>query len=369
VRWPLLALAACGRLHFDPIGGAPGDGALGDGAPGDHPVVASNVVFVTNSNVNPIWTNGLAGADAICQTLADGAGWPGTYVAYLSTSTVNAIDRIGGARGWTRTDGAPFADTPAQIAAGAMFTNVMYEVAGNRASSGAYWVATGTTSNGTASTLTCADYTMASASLQTGKSTAAGFGFSQDAIYTGCMTSRLYCFGVDRTVPVSAPSLPITGRRAFVSSSLWTPGGGIAAADALCQTDATANNIPGMFQALLATAASSPISRFSTTGLPWVRLDGLPIAATAVDFASTNLLEPLDLSADGSYLAGALVWTGTTAVDQAAGSSMATCSDWTTNSMGKLSIVGRSEYADIAWMGGAPTQGCNTSARLYCLEP
>jgi hypothetical protein len=368
VRLPLLALAACGRLHFDPSGGATGDGALGDGVPGDRPIVTSNIVFVTNSNVNPIWANGLAGADAICQGLADGAGWPGTYVAYLSTSTVNASDRISAARGWTRTDGTPFADTAGQIIAGAMFTNVMYEVTGLRASSGAYWVATGTTSAGTASAMTCNDYTTVSAQLLTGMAAAAGFGFSQDSVYGSCMTSRLYCFGIDRVVPVTPPSVPITGRRAFVSSP-WMPGGGLSSADAQCAADATAHGIPGTFQALLATAATSPISRFSTTGPPWLRLDGLPIAPTAADLVTINLREPFNLAADGTYLAGATVWTGTTAVDQAAGSTNATCSDWTTNSMGKLSIVGRPEYADIDWMGGAPTQACNTTARLYCLEP
>lgn len=37
---------------------------------------------------------GLAGADAICQSQADSAGLSGTFVAFLSTSTTDAIDRL-----------------------------------------------------------------------------------------------------------------------------------------------------------------------------------------------------------------------------------------------------------------------------------
>ena len=41
---------------------------------------------------------------------AQAAGLSGTFVALLSTSTVDAKSRLGTARGWVRTDGKPFAD-------------------------------------------------------------------------------------------------------------------------------------------------------------------------------------------------------------------------------------------------------------------
>jgi hypothetical protein len=43
---------------------------------------------------------GLAGADQLCSDAAKSAGLPGTYVAWLSTSTVNAIDRVTGNGPW-----------------------------------------------------------------------------------------------------------------------------------------------------------------------------------------------------------------------------------------------------------------------------
>ena len=52
--------------------------------------------FVTSSNPKGGNLGGLAGADAVCQSLAKGAGAGGkTWRAYLSTSTVDAKSRIG----------------------------------------------------------------------------------------------------------------------------------------------------------------------------------------------------------------------------------------------------------------------------------
>src|SRR5512138_1286183 len=52
--------------------------------------------FVTSANPKGGNLGGLAGADAVCQSLAKAAGAGGkTWHAYLSTSTVDAKGRIG----------------------------------------------------------------------------------------------------------------------------------------------------------------------------------------------------------------------------------------------------------------------------------
>src|SRR4029450_290303 len=52
--------------------------------------------FVTSSNAKGGNLGGLAGADAVCQSLAQAAGAGSkTWHAYLSTSTVDAKSRIG----------------------------------------------------------------------------------------------------------------------------------------------------------------------------------------------------------------------------------------------------------------------------------
>lgn len=54
---------------------------------------APKTVFTTSSLYNGN-LGGLAGADAICQAHADGAGLTGTYKAFLSSSTVDVDDRM-----------------------------------------------------------------------------------------------------------------------------------------------------------------------------------------------------------------------------------------------------------------------------------
>jgi hypothetical protein len=61
-----------------------------------NPAPAANMTFfVTSSNPKGGNLGGLAGADAVCQTLAKAVGNTKTWRAYLSTSTVDAKGRIG----------------------------------------------------------------------------------------------------------------------------------------------------------------------------------------------------------------------------------------------------------------------------------
>src|SRR5215211_2458302 len=105
----LALLAGCGRIGFDSLAGA--DTANAD----------ANVVFLTSSQVAPGALGGLTGADDLCAQMALSGGLDGRYVAWLSTPTEHAIDRLAGARGWVRRDGLPFADTTSDIAAGKIF--------------------------------------------------------------------------------------------------------------------------------------------------------------------------------------------------------------------------------------------------------
>jgi hypothetical protein len=113
MRWILACLlaAGCGRLGFDSRIQLAGDDTVMPDGP-------ANLVFVTSQHVIAGQLGSLAAADARCNDAAGGAGLPGHYVAWLSTSKTSAIDRLAGARGWVRPDGRPFADTPADIAAG-----------------------------------------------------------------------------------------------------------------------------------------------------------------------------------------------------------------------------------------------------------
>jgi hypothetical protein len=371
-RWVVItcALAACGRWHFDAFGpGVGGDGGTnGDTATDARPVITSNVVFVADTSVDPAWPDGVAASDALCTTAANAAGWQGTFVAYLSTPSVSAISRLAGARGWTRTDGTPFADTTTDLLAGRIFSTPSFDAAGQPVTSGA-WVITGTSSTGAASPIgTCSSWTASGAAAGAGDASASGYGFTQ-AFSGSCFSGvRIYCFEIDRAVAVAAPAPPAgTYRHAFVSSP-WTSGGGIASADAHCQSDAGASGLPGTYQALLATTAASPASRFNAGGAPWARLDGVPLASTAADLLSGTMLAPLNVDASGAYVTSASygdVWTGGAWVDHVGA---APCNDWASASSGMNGELGSSAFIDSYWFN-AGGQGCNVAARLFCLEP
>lgn len=87
------------------------------GAPPAGPLKA----FVTST----IFTGGfggLAGADKICNDLAKAQNLSGTYVAWVSTTGTNAIDRITANGPWQRVDGQVVAQTKAQLATGTLTT-------------------------------------------------------------------------------------------------------------------------------------------------------------------------------------------------------------------------------------------------------
>ena len=115
-----------------------------------------NIAFVTSLTYDGN-LEGLAGADGICQSRATAAGLPqNTYKAWLSTSSEDAIDRLGTARGWVRVDGKPFADRKTDIAAGMIFHPLRVDENGayiNDTSKLTVW--TGTKYDGTVNDLTC----------------------------------------------------------------------------------------------------------------------------------------------------------------------------------------------------------------------
>ena len=181
---------------------------------------------------------------------------------------------------------------------------------------------------------------------------------------------HLYCFGVDKNVPVTVT--PASGRIAFVTRATWTPsgGGGLSSADALCQSEANSASLTGTFKALLATSTGSAQSRFEPIApgsLPWVRPDGIAIAPSATElFTSTFLNTAINQYADGlSYSAFDGVWGGAWN-PSTAGTEASTCSNWTSNIGSPLA-----GFSGFTWVGnffGKYYGACSQSYRLYCLQ-
>jgi hypothetical protein len=76
---------------------------------------------------------------------------------------------------------------------------------------------------------------------------------------------------------------------AFVSAGYYYPSNGMGGADTICTSEAAAAGLPGTYRAFLATTQASGMSRFGEGGAPWVRVDGVVLAATGtVSFACSS---------------------------------------------------------------------------------
>jgi len=80
--------------------------AVPDARPAGKRVFVSSLRYSANLRAAGGGTDGLSSGDALCQLLADASALGGTYRAWLSTTTVDAIDHITGAGPWYRIDGA-----------------------------------------------------------------------------------------------------------------------------------------------------------------------------------------------------------------------------------------------------------------------
>jgi hypothetical protein len=367
MRWLLACLLAtgCGRLGFDSRFQLAGDDTV-------MPDGAANLVFVTSQHVVAGQLGSLAGADAVCNEAAAAAGLPGRYVAWLSTSKTSAIDRLAGARGWVRPDGRPFADTPADIAAGRIWYPASIDENGAVA---ATTVVTTSDAHGRFDGKSCNDLTDDSidGSCDIGESTGTAGTFSSYPLLGGlCFVDEpMYCFATDRNVRVRAPQ-PRTGVRVFPAEG-FTPGGGLAGADALCARTAADGGVSGTFRALLATAAMPAAARFDPAAGPVVRPDGIAIAASVGDLLAGKLASAANATLDGRYLGGP-VWTG--ADDPVSPAQGAPCGDWAKSDASAGAMVGELASAQAGFFGLIDLSGfhvgrnkpCNSSLPIYCLE-
>ena len=329
-------------------------------------------MFVSSSTVIPGKLGGLAGADDECTKLATNAGLPGTYAAWLSSSTADANSRVGEG-GWIRTDGRPFAHDYKSLSDSARMT-VYYpprlDERGNDVGNMRTLVATGSRADGSRSGSSCADYTNTSGSLAMGDASSGAYAWSNSSVdNTGCASARrLYCFRRDLNPGFISPP-PQDGRRVFVTTNPFVIRDGLSPNE-LCWKDAETAGItdPKAFVAFVATTSTPAIKLVKQIGLPWKRMDDVLVARQAGDLGDGKLLAPIDVTADGKGYENARVWTG--ASDPTAVGS-ATCGDWTgsvpTTAVG---MAGDSQTtSDPMWFNQTSIPCDNTAARLYCVEP
>ena len=164
----LLGLFVSGAMLVSPTsplraGHINGGEGHGGGGGGEEPPPVRGIKFVfASSTFGDGDLGGLEGADAECNFLAGTASQPGEFVAWLSTSSIDAVDRLAGSDGpWFSTDGKMVATSLADLidpARKRIHTTIDFDEAG--LPTGAVRdVWTGTLRDGTGGGAYCGDWT------------------------------------------------------------------------------------------------------------------------------------------------------------------------------------------------------------------
>jgi hypothetical protein len=323
-----------------------------------------NYVFISAATFDP--STGVLAGDTLCQTEAAARGFPdaGRYIAWLSDSSAPAKARIQTARGWVRLDGLPVLDSPSDP------TRILYppRLGSLGQDLTSVRVVTGTDAGGS-SAANCLNFTSnTSMQMAAAGQPGSGAGAWTNAFNLSCDTTDLhiYCFGtsaVSQVVPAA-----VSGRLAFVSDGTFNASTGRAAADTLCQTEATANGFPGNYFALISLIAEAASQRFDTTGPVWVRRDGVQLTTRPSDlFAGEGLVAAFDVTGTTRYLDhNDRIWTGSDKPNTAGMSVPTTCDNWSdpqgTGAVGTPSSTAGFNYYH------SESLPCDTPRRVYCLQ-
>lgn len=334
--------------------------------------------------------SGIQGADQVCKAEADRAGLAGTFKAFVSTSFINARDRLPPASGpyFTTHDDflvESFGDfvNPAKGSR----VPLVYDAEENSCQAFGCYAATGSDITGAKTGDNCNDFQDAA------ETNSMSFGFAQASggmaisSYSpmGCNDGfRLYCF--QEGEESEAPDLRATGKIVFLSSakgtgdlSSWKDEEGnsltdgktkIEAADRVCRNlarNAGFSN-PDRFVALISDSTTDGRSRLSPSPGPWVLPNGVKVAEDFADLIDGALLTSIYLDEKGGRdptvaVTTPQVWTGGAEGLQ----TNVYCGDWTDGSTG-TGTVGSPWFSARGWWLETWNLNCNWEQRLYCFE-
>jgi ABC-type Fe3+ transport system substrate-binding protein len=159
-------------------------------------------------------------------------------------------------------------------------------------------------------------------------------------------------------------------RVVFVTSQDYTGDlGGIAGANAKCQARADASPMASIhgrtFVAWVSTSVSAVTVRFVHGTKPYVRPDGVPIAASWDDLTDGNLANGISVNDLGGPKNGSDAWTGTTSLN--AGYTGEACVDWTAATFTTKGTQGNVGGSGGGWSSSIASP-CVTPLALYCFE-
>lgn len=221
----------------------------------------------------------------------------------------------------------------------------------------------------------CANWTMNDASLSARTGVRGGGSFAWNSYYQQpCdQPMRVHCLGVDYVAKVTVPAPPMNKKFVFVSNGGFIPSaGGMMAADNTCNAAAMNFGLPGAYKAMLATSTTTIASRFTTTGVPVVRPDGVVVSTTDTEFLSATpiLLAPIMVHANPNSYIRTTIWTGAGSPTAVALGDGYCCNNWTSNSSAVGGVNGANEFTGTGnrWLTEGTPLCSQGMLRLYCLQ-
>lgn len=202
----------------------------------------------------------------------------------------------------------------------------------------------------------------------------AGFGDCDSNLANGCetrtTTTATHCGMCGRacmTGEVCVQGTCRLGRRVFVTSTTHTGNlGGLAGGDAICAARAQAASLGGTWRAWISNATESPRTRFTQSTTPYLRVDGVQVAAGFADLTDNSLGNAISLTENGTSSTATEVFTGTTGDGYPANSGNGLhCGNWMTES--GQAAVGASNGVNAFW-SFTTMASCATARPLFCFE-
>jgi hypothetical protein len=173
----------------------------------------------------------------------------------------------------------------------------------------------------------------------------------------------------------------------FVTSQAFTGNlGGVAGADAKCQTLAGAGKVPGVFKAWLGNSTTSADSRLAHATVPYTLVDGTVVANNYAALTSGRLMNGISLTELGTQALGGtatacffggtgkFAWTNANTDGSIANTNAVnSCgADWNSvgpsDAGGPFGVVGVIGAVDASWTVACGSGECEQTAPLYCIE-
>ena len=165
-----------------------------------------------------------------------------------------------------------------------------------------------------------------------------------------------------------------TEKIVFISSATYTGNlNGLNGAHQKCNMLAAIASLPGTYKAWLSddTGVHTPPRDFITALVPYVRVDGVPIANDWVDLLDGSLAAPINIDENGDATTTSAVWTHTQANGGIVGGLPCARggSPWSNADSVDEVGVGNPQSTTSEWSFMPPAeQACSQNLALYCFQ-